>query len=264
MSLQTDTIAKAQRTQDGSNTTRTNENEEVPKEHSRLNIDDLVVPANLSGKPEIIILQYLDLIEQYETTLARIGKLFAEGYIDLAQANYGSGRPRFGQDYYHGNMSAAIIVEEDEEAVKLDSNGSTICSFSILSLKSTVTAMKEDQLEKTVVDLADPTMDKLSSKLEEVEVTSETLTKNSKKEASQLSTNIVEGALESEEVNKEVRHRSKVPLSMDPLRWFGVLVPQALRRSQEKFESGLESLILLRNLTFQIREMEKVIQALPK
>ena len=50
----------------------------------------------------------------------------------------------------------------------------------------------------------------------------------------------------------------------DPLRWFGILVPPALREAQIEFANGLENVLPLCNLNLEMEELEIEIRRVRK
>ncbi|KTW30364.1 hypothetical protein T552_00837 [Pneumocystis carinii B80] len=68
--------------------------------------------------------------------------------------------------------------------------------------------------------------------------------------------------IELKKINK-VEETSRIDIeeeiSMNPLYWYGILVPQELKEAQQYFKEGLEKIIEIINLSFVIRNLEKEI-----
>lgn len=50
--------------------------------------------------------------------------------------------------------------------------------------------------------------------------------------------------------------RRQLTMSMDPLKWFGVLVPQSLRSSQGNFKDAVKESVILANLRYQLLDIK--------
>ncbi|EDU50297.1 hypothetical protein A1F94_010797 [Pyrenophora tritici-repentis] len=163
---------------------------------------------------------YLNTLHEYHKVMGELSTQLSSGYMSLAQANFhnSSSAIRYGQDCYDERMQAIRKVHVAEHGRLLTDRP----HFSIhppdatpRSRKAPVSEEQEHQPEDEGVELSSATKD-------EAETTPD---------ADQRSNQ------DPEETEKEKKSSEKIA---DPLKWFGILVPPALRTAQSTFVSAVE------------------------
>lgn len=67
-----------------------------------------------------------------------------------------------------------------------------------------------------------------------------------------------------EDVELDQMKKSQGKKSYDPLKWFGVLVPPALRQSQQEFRKSTETVVTVANLRVKLDSLRKEYEDLMK
>ncbi|KAI2462910.1 hypothetical protein F4781DRAFT_161455 [Annulohypoxylon bovei var. microspora] len=151
--------------------------------------------------------RYLHLLHEYTTLRDQLSSLQAGMYQNIARANFAGERGmRFGQDQYDERMQASrrVAVAQDDSALE---SSAPIFAVSAQGAESEPARASHDPEEGAAVD---------DSAQDEVEEEGEK-----------------EGAGAS---SPKVQRR-------DPLRWFGLLAPMALRRAQAQSVEAVEQVI---------------------
>ncbi|KAF2440229.1 hypothetical protein P171DRAFT_367906 [Karstenula rhodostoma CBS 690.94] len=198
------------------------------------------LPSSVPEKDELVsrlddlLERYLHTLDAYQKAQQQLMTHLSSGYLSLAQANFNNNaHTRYGQDYFDERMQASrkvyvlFVITEDE--------GKT--AFSVASQTA------EDPTPKTE-DSSSPSDDSATPK--EAISTAEAEAK-SEPDAQNAS---------DEKANAPEPETKKSP-SNDPLRWFGVLVPPALRSAQGSFVSAIHGPVAeLSNLLKDLRQQE--------
>lgn len=156
-----------------------------------------------SKKHDELVLQYLDTIDTYQSQKKQFSSELSAGYLALAQANFHSAGVRYGKDFYDERMTAIKRIQLDPRSEN-----------TVFSLKPRETA--DDVVEKPI-DTQSSTIRRRKGAGPETEE-----------------------KVEEEEAKvdeKEVEKKPQIDIQ-DPIRWFGILVPQSLRTSQNHFSSS--------------------------
>ncbi|KAF2488847.1 hypothetical protein BU16DRAFT_531895 [Lophium mytilinum] len=144
----------------------------------------------------------------------------SSGYISLAQANYHN-RTRFGQDYYDERMQASRHV-----SIKM--NGE-VPSFTVSKVELQENASKEES--------------------ERPDTPEQPLKNEPQAETSEPPEKTLDVPF--------IEEKHVYANSLDPIRWFGILVPPALRSAQSSFVSTVDGPIpRLASLSKELRNME--------
>ncbi|RPB08726.1 hypothetical protein P167DRAFT_538973 [Morchella conica CCBAS932] len=155
----------------------------------------------MSDHLDELMLAYLDTIDTYQSQCATLASGFSNGFMALAQANFNTPGRRFGQDFYDERMVAMRGVEIREGDEGIIFEGKKI----------------------------------------PIEVTEG---KNGKEEAQEKDGEKEDGQKEDvgDEKPEDSEAAKKTPKSdpRDPLRWFGILVPQALRTTQSELTTCVD------------------------
>ncbi|KAI8937612.1 hypothetical protein NX059_005322 [Plenodomus lindquistii] len=197
---------------------------------------------------DVLLERYLYTLDEYQKIRNELSKQLSSGYMFLAQANFhnSSSAIRYGKDCYDDRMQAIRTAHMSE--VLDDTSRSGRSQFTV----------KNQYAEK-------PTDLFKDESLKEEQVP--------EKQTSQESPDTPEAKEESttsdaeEEKGKAGNGAVKPP---DPLRWFGILVPPALRNAQSTFIAAVEGAIPrlatvamdLRSQEIEIGRMRKHIKKL--
>ncbi|KAF2679445.1 hypothetical protein K458DRAFT_445794 [Lentithecium fluviatile CBS 122367] len=181
---------------------------------------------DLVSKLDDLLEQYLHTLDAYQKAHQQLTAHLSSGYLYLAQANFNNAHGRFGRDYYDERMQASRTVALSEHESKV--------VFAIPTASETQTA-----------DAGAESPDNRST-AEEVAAESQTTTSEP-------------------EVEKITSTPSERKMLADPIRWFGILVPPALRSAQASFVSAVVGPISqLSTLAMDLRKQEVDIGRLRK
>ena len=189
---------------------------------------------------------YLHHLDAYTSAQTVLQKHMSAGFLSLARANFDSRSHvrRYGQDYYHDRAVATRRVNISLE------DGTSKPSLGVIQWSQPPT---------------EPEID--SETLVEVERTGE-----NEQDVKQLPS--PPGTPEREPPETDAKEdatpsekRNQVPLQSDPLKWFGILVPQALRSSQASFCGAVDEAVVdavnaakgMRSTETEIRKLRKEI-----
>ncbi|KAB8356350.1 hypothetical protein FH972_023934 [Carpinus fangiana] len=175
---------------------------------------------DLADRLDELFEEYLGLLNDYTEAREQLSRDLSNGFMSLAQANFTSpNRTRYGQDYYDERMQALKTVEVESEAA-VQFKTATLLS-SAMESKGDESAGKSDSSGGE-----DAGRDPKKSSKPEGHATS------IKKEAKTVT---------------------------DPIRWFGVLVPPALRSAQGHFTATVDGPIqqlVNKNKAMEVLEIE--------
>ncbi|PVH92829.1 hypothetical protein DM02DRAFT_662574 [Periconia macrospinosa] len=216
----------------------TAENETLPEK-----MENEPSKKDLSQKLDELLEQYLRTVDAYQQAQLKLTSQLSSGYIALAQANFSNpSGPRYGRDYYDDRMTAS-------RQVTLTDKGPNV-TFSV-----DVFAPPEQPNRTTGEPNLEATLDHKSTRTHPSTVPAgfETATRPKDEPIGRS----LENVLEQDHVVP--------PPPRDPLRWFGILVPSALRSAQSYFVSAVEGpLSQIANLSKELRQQEMEIGRLRK
>ncbi|KAJ5463509.1 hypothetical protein N7475_008453 [Penicillium sp. IBT 31633x] len=216
------------------------------------------VPVDLAQCLDALLEQYLHLLDKQQKLQSRMADSLSSGFFALAQANFSCppGR-RYGPDYYDGRMKATrkISIQSEPEAEERTNETEEIEVTTglsdpgyIFSAKSTSSlrpaeAAGNHETELTVhVQSEHP-----GSSLKNIS------TANTNSETSDPP------ELETTPVEKRQAGSHKFR-SADPIHWYGILVPQSLRRAQTSFVNAIDNQVPeLASTTVKMRVLEQQI-----
>ncbi|KAF2856530.1 hypothetical protein T440DRAFT_1897 [Plenodomus tracheiphilus IPT5] len=192
--------------------------------------------------------RYLYTLDEYQKLREELSKQLSSGYMSLAQANFhnSSSAIRYGKDCYDDRMQANRTVHMSEI---LDDNSP--------SGRSHFTIRKQNEVKPS-----DPSdVESLSEKKSAEKTTSS--------DSPDRSAADDEKSRHEREQEEEKASNSSMK-SPDPLRWFGILVPPALRTAQSTFITAVEGPIArlatvamdMRSQEIEIGRMRKQIKKL--
>lgn len=168
---------------------------------------------------DALLERYLLLLDEYTTLRADLNTLQADIYQNIARANFSAERGmRFGQDYYDERMQVSRKLR-----ISMTDDGRAM--FKVVDAAPVQTASQKCQTEAVAISAQDPVVGDKDS----------TVSDDSKEPP----------ALED-----------KAPRKKNPLQWFGLLTPLALRQAQAQNIKAVE--ILVPRLVTVNAEMEQV------
>ncbi|EUC30756.1 hypothetical protein COCCADRAFT_7270 [Bipolaris zeicola 26-R-13] len=198
--------------------------------------------------------RYLHTLHEYQQVMQQLSKQLSNGYMSLAQANFhnSSSAIRYGQDCYDERMQAIRKVRVSEGQT------SDVPHFSV---------HKSDPSDENVdaSDDASKKEDAQESKDDSEHVTP-TAPESKQEEEPKTTSKTEESSPASEETKEKTKTTKK---SNDPLKWFGILVPPALRTAQSAFVNAVEAPIpqlatLARDMRMQEIEIGRVRKQIKK
>lgn len=165
---------------------------------------------------------YLELLDQYTKAQDEIKKHLNSGFLSLAKAQSSAslGR-RYGQDWYDERMKASRKAQVLSASV--DDAGDSL-SADVQNLNISIT---HNELNDRSTQSAEKTSDAESKEKEPKQ-----------QQPSPPGTPEPEAHLDEEEEKKPDQTEDSKPIN--PLRWYGVLVPPELKRAQSAFSAVLE------------------------
>ncbi|KAH8719399.1 hypothetical protein GQ44DRAFT_623606 [Phaeosphaeriaceae sp. PMI808] len=174
----------------------------------------------LIARLDNLLEHYLNTLDQYQKAQDYLSKQLSSSYLALAQANFQNRSPTHYGQDYYDERMQAIR----KVTIQRDESGSTDddhVKFAIATTSTKDTSTKQpDDISDQASDTPEP-----SATLEE---------------------------------SKETASEQKPPT--DPLHWFGILVPSALRTAQSSFISVVEEAIpQLMTVTKDLRQQEMEI-----
>ncbi|THY44475.1 hypothetical protein D6C97_08915 [Aureobasidium pullulans] len=201
--------------------------------------------------------KHLTLLDSYHQAQQQLARHFSSGFFDLAQATFKSTtRVRYGQEYYDDRMQATRRFEASTDdndlpclALKADDTSPPTDTSNEHSIKSPEKqSVEESEKKKTYRQEQQPTPPSTPPP-----GTEEKLSEEQEEQAKSKTTS------HQDEAQKKTR---------DPLHWYGILVPPALRASQKSFISAVESPLIeaansaqaLRLVAVEIRKLRKDIK----
>ncbi|KAK9367664.1 hypothetical protein V1509DRAFT_625875 [Lipomyces kononenkoae] len=218
--------------------------------------EELTDPSTLPSSLDRLLFSYCELLDQYQATQDRLFSLFSDGFLNLAKANFES-RIRFGKDYYHGSMTASNILMLDEKEFTPLYAPETQVEYTQLSLVDV--PLPTSSIEDTA-KMGD------AEKVHASTRTTSTATEEKALRRRKAGNEKPEVADAGEEKLQDVEppapakvRKSRIPLNQDPIRWFGVLVPLSLRKSQGNFTDALTEIINLLSVVNKLRALEATI-----
>ncbi|KAK3049006.1 hypothetical protein LTR09_009660 [Extremus antarcticus] len=213
---------------------------------------DPVSLTDLNDRLDSLWTSYLQYLDAYTTAQTLLQKHMSGGFLSLARANFNArdGVTRYGKDFYHDravpSRRAVISATTDQgrETMKAE--------------------MVSWEAEPEDVPTEGVDGDAGAEEAKQQPSPPATPEPESKESSGPKSSNgrTTEDTAPSE---KPSTPKAKVPLASDPLRWFGILIPQQLRSAQASFRTATdEAVIDAVNASRSMRECEVDIRKLRK
>ncbi|KAI2764144.1 hypothetical protein DTO012A8_9527 [Penicillium roqueforti] len=232
---------------------------------------------------DTLLEKYLHLLDRQQKLQSSLAGHLSSGFFALAQANFSSppGR-RYGPDYYDGRMKATrkISIQSEQDTEKPTNDPQEKGDITVppepgytFSIKSTTS----DPLEEADGDNETKASSPVQSGHEETSPaetassepsdTAETeITPSGHEETSPAETASSEPSDTAETEITPVEKPEPAPKkfrSTDPIHWYGILVPQSLRRAQDSFANAIDNQVPdLASTTVEMRALEQQISEL--
>ena len=223
-------------------------------------------------------IRYLTILSDYCLAQENIKKNLAAGCFSLAQANFSSSGKRYGQDYYDQRAVASVRA-----GIRANGNGYELHVFQ--QPKGSQSSSKHDgsSEKEESANSEDDTILKSSTKVQAKESQLPSPSPTPEPEVEEQSTTDTLPKAHSDNLNpssdplnqssKDSGESSSIDLK-DPIRWFGILVPPALRSAQHSFSNLMEhggaiseaanAVKALREIEVEIRKTRKLIRKATK
>ncbi|KAL4885040.1 hypothetical protein BJY04DRAFT_158553 [Aspergillus karnatakaensis] len=224
--------------------------------------------ADLAQSLDSILEKYLHLLDKHQRLQGELAAKLSSGFISLAHANYTCppGR-RYGADYYDERMKATrrVILQSSSATDARKYNASSrglpqtgMQSGQIFSFASASDVGEEEWPSASGIpeSLPEPLTHEPSQVADE---------KGSSMEATAVTQS--SGFEMKPEADTETKRESvrKKKRTLDPIRWYGILVPPSLRSAQKSFTEAVEASIPeLASTVTEMRVAEKEILRLRK
>lgn len=188
-------------------------------------MDPVIVPDI-----DALLERYLVLLDEYTSLRAELSRLQTATFHHLARANFAAERGvRFGQDYYDERMQAGRRVVM-AGAAGVDAQADKV-TWEVVVVENTTTSTATTTTECSEVESDTPESEEKKSKTQnDDEEGRDEVEDESHRE-------------EEEEEKKAPKQEAKKPISKDPIRWFGLLTPLALRQTQASAIETVERVI---------------------
>lgn len=191
---------------------------------------------------DTLLLNYLNTLDTYQSQIKQISQGLSDGFLNLATANFHAPSGRwYGKDWYDKRMKA---IKEVEVVAAATGDIKDQIEFRIHKIKEE----EEEEEKEDRTDKAEPTATLRQRKKQSEEVHLPVDAKADQKPGDEQQTFPLPlpPSPPTAPVKKQVR---------DPLKWFGILSPPALRYAQTSFESTLPILCQLATTLNTLRTM---------
>ncbi|KAK4989492.1 hypothetical protein LTR50_003236 [Elasticomyces elasticus] len=204
--------------------------------------------AELQDHLDVLWEKYLTLLDQYQQAQHQLSQHFSSGFISLAQANFTSpSHIRYGKDYYDARMQASrrlAITREAERSVAKKPD----------PLHSTPIEQRETDAVKPPEPSQAPTPPTTPPPSDPIFKTNQPV--------------LIIQTKTTPPPPTDAADTTPPPTAKDPLRWFGILSPPALRTTQRSFIAALQDPVLsavnaaraMRGVEGEIRRVRKEVR----
>ncbi|XP_053388547.1 coiled-coil domain-containing protein 115-like [Mercenaria mercenaria] len=193
-------------------------------------------------KLDQVLLDFFETLSQLYLEQAKLDQSMKSGYLNMSRARYNMGIKSVGISQCNENtMTASLKVQVTEEKQLIAAEGvesELETELADLDLKSSEESSGSTVRRRNV---------KRSSVEDEIEHI-EDVTLDSDKE---------------KEICKNVK-KNGVAKTVDPLKWFGILVPQSLRQSQSDFKTAAQTALNIATLKVKLSSLQEEYSILLK
>ncbi|KAI5297465.1 hypothetical protein KEM56_004799 [Ascosphaera pollenicola] len=174
---------------------------------------------------DALLVRYLDLLNQYQKEQADVNRYLSSGFFSLARANlHTTSGHRYGQNYYDQRMKATKKLSIDVEQKDQPPEG---YSVHMIPIHVKTSAASPD------ASTVQPSPDR--EKSNHTNTTKIDHSKHTAMHTSNLSSTQTQGDGDNMPEGQQIS-----PLALDPINWFGILVPQSLREAQRSFANVVD------------------------
>ncbi|KAK3711897.1 hypothetical protein LTR37_009415 [Vermiconidia calcicola] len=221
--------------------------------------------SDLHDRLDSLWTAYLESLDAYTASQALLQKHMSAGFISLARANFNArdGVRRYGKDFYHERAVATTRVHVSPSE---DDSG-----------KARVEVVKRHEPQHGESDGTEDTTsekdDIADDKAEAKQQPSPPATPEPESKAPEHGPNASKDNPNPDTKDGESsKPKSKPSLEADPLRWFGILIPPALRVSQASFATAVDEVVAesvnaakrMRECEVEIRKVRKEVRRAEK
>ncbi|KAK7513305.1 uncharacterized protein IWZ02DRAFT_484648 [Phyllosticta citriasiana] len=228
---------------------------EMPPKRIQPKPSGVAATTELVERLDDLLKRYLELLDQYTQAREQLSRELSAGYIALAKANFNApNRVRYGRDFYDERMQAlrTVVIDRTIEE-KDDAKFRTSIVLAADSEPTPKTEPEADANEKPASKPPPSSSSPTDPQISKYPTPPPDLPQLSKDD----DTSEEEGKEDGEEEEDKEDKRKKQQRQRDPIRWFGILVPQALRSAQGSFVGAVETAVpRTLNLATEMRELE--------
>ncbi|PGH00172.1 hypothetical protein AJ80_09226 [Polytolypa hystricis UAMH7299] len=208
---------------------------------------------------DTLLERYLNLLDKQQQLQEELGRHFSAGFFSLARANNSCppGR-RYGEDYYDERMKAVRKISiapssSDEQSVGTGNDKDA----DIISPSPLFTTISVSAAQPAPSNDSPPPPSDDENPMSEINDDDNEKPDPSDVDDSGPPTPSTE---ESTEKTEQAEKPDNPPTPSNPLRWFGILVPPALRQAQASFISAVETPIpALAGVVAEMRDIESKV-----
>lgn len=203
--------------------------------------------------------KHLNLLDSYHQAQQDIARHFSSGFFNLAQATFKStSRVRYGQESYDDRMQAITRFD-----TSVDGQDVPCLALKLQDITSLPTQDSNRDSTNKLSNQKDEDKEEDSPGQQPTPPTTPPRKSEEEPPGEQSQETNSETAGDKEAIQKKVR---------DPIHWYGILVPPALRSSQGSFKSAIQDPVIkaansaqaLRHVNMEIRKMRKDIKKAEK
>ena len=255
--------------------------------------------GELCSRIDSLVVEFFAKLSELDAKKAHLETVMADGFIQLSKTRYNMGGHRsIGSAMYdRSNMSATVNVVETGGGGEGGNDVSDRTVFHLVdpaNLKKTEeeqeggsgdTAEKENDFEKG----ADCNGDGLRKRKGAAKKSLDNSANNSDDSATKSPTEkpdddaienlgksvcdlkvSSDGMMELQNMKSLVKNPGRSPstsssnTSNDPIRWFGILVPQSLKISQQRFKSSIDLIVEIANLQLELNNLQMQFKSMIK
>ncbi|KAF4769001.1 hypothetical protein N7455_008446 [Penicillium solitum] len=208
---------------------------------------------------DTLLEKYLYLLDRQQKLHSSLAEQLSSGFFALAQANFSSPGRRYGPDYYDGRMKATrkISIQSERNTEQSTNDPQDEEDITALpdyeytfSVKTTPSHPPEGEDGNNETKASSPVP---GGHLEAEETRPAEAASSEPSDHAETETTPVKN---HKPVSKKFR-------SADPIHWYGILVPQSLRRAQDSFANAIENQVPdLASTTVEMRALEQQISQL--
>lgn len=201
-----------------------------------------------------IILQFFDTLESRMQLQANLDEQLKSGFLQMSRARYNMGIKAIGASQFNEKEMASLYSVD-----VVDDNGSTNNKF-LLNQQVLVDNKidKNRQMEQTSIDKNNMSGLRKRNVCQQSEQTEKDSDDNKTVEVEtlgqRLNTEEVKVDNQAADNNNE---KAGTISKQDPLKWFGVLVPQSLRQSQSNFKQSVNTAVQIVNIQEKLLRLKE-------